>query len=166
MSGLLDYLERAMTGPIVTQQHFNMKVLIPNIRKIVKEFVITYDPKDPVSSDDALADHLYEASIEFLTRTGLYCDDTNRIIRFDRKEIEQGLADYREAGTFGEGRDRSMLKPRKPEDRNPPWCHTGTGIVATSEEIAEAQVEGYASVPQANSISIPALSTVSSEAFR
>ncbi len=160
MPGLLDYLERAVTGPILTQKDFQMKVLIPNVRKIVKQFDITYDPRDPVPSDDALADRLYEASIEFLARTGLYCSDTNRIIRFDRKEIAQGLANYPEAGTFGEGRDRSTLKPRKPEDRNPPWCHTGTGIVATSEEIAMAQVEGYAGVPHANSISIPALNTV------
>ncbi len=160
MPDLLDYLERTVTGPIVTQQNFNMKVLIPNIRNIAREFEIKYDPNNPVPSDNRLAGRLYEASIEFLVRTGLYCNDTNRIIRFDRKEIEQGLADYREAGTFGEGRDRSTLKPRKPEDRNPPWCHTGTGIVATSEEIAMAQVEGYAGVPQANSISIPALDTV------
>lgn len=160
MPSLLDYLERAVTGPILTQKDFHMKVLIPNIRKIVKEFDIKYDPKDPVPSDDALADRLYEASIEFLSMTGLYCADTNRIIQFHRKEIEKGLEDYREAGTFGEGRDRSVLRPRKPGDKNPPFCHIGTGTVATSEEIAMAQVEGYASIPQANSISIPALSSV------
>jgi methylamine--corrinoid protein Co-methyltransferase len=160
MPSLFDYLERSLTGPILSQKDFQMKVLIPNIRKIVKEFDIKYDPKDPVSSDDALANHLYEASIEFLSRTGLYCNDTNRIIKFDRKEIEKGLKDYSEVGTFGEGRDRSILKPRKPGDKNPPWCHIGAGTIATSEEIAMAQVEGYAGIPHANSISIPALETV------
>ena len=160
MPSLFDYLERSVTGPILTQKDFHMNVLIPNIRKIVKEFDIKYDPNDPVPSDDALADRLYEASIEFLAMTGLYCADTNRIIQFDRKEIEKGLEDYQKAGTFGEGRDRSVLKPRKPGDKNPPFCHIGTGTVATSEEIAMAQVEGYAGVPQANSISIPALSSV------
>jgi methylamine--corrinoid protein Co-methyltransferase len=106
MPSLLDYLERSVTGPILTQKDFHMNVLIPNIRKIVKEFDIKYDPNDPVPSDDVLADRLYEASIEFLAMTGLYCADTNRIIQFDRKEIEKELEDYREAGTFGEGRDR------------------------------------------------------------
>ena len=45
MPGLLDYLERAVTGPILTQKDFQMKVLIPNVRKTVKEFEITYDPR-------------------------------------------------------------------------------------------------------------------------
>jgi len=42
-----------------------------------------------------------------------------------------------------------------------PWLNVGTGIVASSEEIAMAQVEGYGSIPGANSVSIPALSHVS-----
>jgi methylamine--corrinoid protein Co-methyltransferase len=41
-----------------------------------------------------------------------------------------------------------------------PWCHVGAGIVASSEEIAMAQVEGYAGIPQAHSISIPAFGQV------
>ena len=160
MPSLLDYLERSVTGPIFTKKDFHMNVLIPNIRKIVKEFDIKYNPNDPVPSDDALADRLYEASIEFLGMTGLYCDGTNRIIKFDRKEIEKGLEDYREAGTFGEGRDRSTLTPRRPEDCKLPWCHIGNGTVVTSEEIAMAIVEGFAGIPQARSISIPTLDNV------
>ena len=142
MPSLFDYLERSVTGPILTQKDFHMNVLIPNIRKIVKEFDIKYDTNDPVPSDDALADRLYEASIEFLALTGLYCDGTNRVIAFDRNEIKKGLKNYQHAGTFGEGRDRSTLTPRKPGDRNLPWCYIGTDTVATSEEIAMAQVGG------------------------
>jgi methylamine--corrinoid protein Co-methyltransferase len=36
----------------------------------------------------------------------------------------------------------------------------GAGIVASSEDVAMAQVEGYGSIPQANSISIPAFGQV------
>ncbi len=160
MPSLFDYLERAFTGPIMTQKDFHLKVLIPNIRKIVKEYEITYDPAVPVPSDDQMADRLFTGAIDFLERTGLYCSSTNRIVLFHKDEILRDLSHYREAGTFGEGRDRATLKPRRPGDTTPPWCHIGTGIVATSEEIALAQVEGYAQVVQANSISIPALETV------
>ncbi len=160
MPSLFDYLERAFAGPIMMQRDFHMKTLIPNIRKIVKEYEIIYDPAEPVPSDDRLADRLFAASIDFLERTGLYCSSTNRIVPFLKNEILRELSQYREGGTFGEGRDRATIKPRKPGDLNPPWCHVGTGIMATSEEIAQAQVEGYAKVVQANSISIPALETV------
>ncbi|MFH2076226.1 MAG: monomethylamine:corrinoid methyltransferase [Pseudomonadota bacterium] len=160
MPSLFDYLERAFAGPIMMQKDFHMKVLIPNIRKIVKEYEITYDPAAPVPSDDRLADRLFAAAIDFLERTGLYCNSTNRIVPFCKNEILRDLSHYREGGTFGEGRDRATITPRRPGDSNPPWCHIGTGIVTTSEEIALAQVEGYAQVAQANSISIPALETV------
>ena len=160
MPSLFDYLERAITGPIMSQKDFQMKVLIPNIRKVVKEFQIIYTPDEPVSSDNDLADRLFEAAIEFLAHTGLYCEGTNRVIQFDRDEIREGLKNYRQAGTFGEDRDRSMLTPRKPEDAQLPWCHLGNGIVATSEEIAMALVEGFAEIPQARSITMPTLDTV------
>lgn len=160
MPSLFDFLERAVTGPIMTRKDFQMKVLIPNIRNVVKKFQITYTPDEPVSSDDGLADRLFDAAIDFLAATGLYCDGTNRVIRFEHDEIRQGLKSYRQAGTFGEGRDRSVLTPRKPEDANPPWCHLGNGIVATSEEIAMSLVEGFAEIPQARSIAMPTLETV------
>lgn len=160
MPDLLDYMKRALSGPLMSQEEFHLNVLIPNVRDIIEAFDITYNPKEPVPEDNALADRLYAAAIEFLIRTGLYCADTNRVIRFERAEIEYGLKNYRQAGTFGEGLDRTRLTPRQPEDRTPPFCHIGTGIVATSEEIALAQVEGYAGVAQANSVSIPALASV------
>lgn len=62
MPSLLDYLERSVTGQILTQKDFHMNVLIPNIRKIVKEFDIKYDPNDPVPSDDAIPKGGYRGS--------------------------------------------------------------------------------------------------------
>ncbi len=160
MTNFLDFMERATTGPILSEDDFNMKTLIPNIRKVVKEFDIRYDRKNPVPADDTFADRLFEAAIEFLTRTGLYCDATNRIIQLDRAEIVEAIENLPAGSVFGEGREQRLFKPRKPEDPRPPWCHVGAGIVASSEEIAMAQVEGYGSIPQANSISIPAFSRV------
>jgi len=153
-------MERAFTGPIMMQKDFHMKILIPNIRKIIKEYELQYDSTVPVPADDQSADRLFAGAIDFLERTGLYCNSTNRIVPFFRNEIIRDLGNYREGGTFGEGRERSTIKPRQPGDSNPPWFHIGTGIVATSEEIAMAQVEGYAQVSQANSISIPAVEKV------
>jgi methylamine--corrinoid protein Co-methyltransferase len=160
MPNLLDFMNRATTGPILTEYEFNMKRLIPNVRKIVREFEIRYTPGNPVPSDDVLADRLFEAAIEFIVRTGIYCDDTNRVIQFERNEILQAVKNLPAGATFGEGRDRCFFKPRVPDDGNQPWYHVGTGIVASSEDIVLAQVEGYGSIAQANSISIPALNQI------
>lgn len=160
MPSFLDFMERATGGPRISEPEFMKKILIPNVRKVVKEFEIQYTPRDPVPSDNGTADRLFKGAIEFLTRTGVYCDATNRIIRVDRKEIEEAITHCSGGGTFGEGRDRRVFGPRSPEDKNPPWCHVGAGIVASSEEVAMAQVEGYGSIPRANSISIPAFNQV------
>ena len=160
MPTLIDFMERATTGPLLTEDDFNMKSLIPNVRKIVREFDICYTPEVPVVSDDELADRLFEAAIEFVTHTGVYCDDTNRVIRFERQEILDAIANLPDGSTFGEGRDRRFFQPRQPEDSRPPWCHVGTGVVASCEDIALSQVGGYGSISQASSISIPAFNRV------
>jgi len=160
MADLLDFIERAITAPIIPENDFYMKTLIPNIRKIVKEFDLRYSPDNPIIQDDVFADRLFEAAIEFLVSTGIYCDDTNRVIQLGRDEILGAVKNFPGESTFGEGQDRNVFRPRKPEDENPPWCHVGTGIVASSEDIALAQIEGYGSIQQANSISIPAFNKV------
>ncbi len=160
MPNLIDFMERATSGPIVSEDDFNMKSLIPNVRKTVKEFNIHYTAENPVPADDGFADRLFEAAIEFVVRTGVYCDDTNRVIQFERDEIKGAVENLPEGSHFGEGRDRRFFRPRKPEDERTPWYHVGTGIVASSEDIALAQIEGYGRIPQANSISIPAFNRV------
>jgi methylamine--corrinoid protein Co-methyltransferase len=160
MPDLIDFMERATQGPILTENDFNLKVLIPTIRKTVREFDLQYKPQDPVPGDDTFADRLYAAAIELLVRTGIYCDGTNRLIRFERQEILEALANLPEGAWFGEGHDRRLFRPRRPGDPRPPWCHVGTGIVASSDDLAISVVEGYGAIPQASSISIPAFNRV------
>lgn len=160
MPNLIDFMERAVSGPIVLENDFNLKQLIPNIRKILKDFSLTYTAETPVPGDDDFADRLFAAAIEFVIQTGIYCDDTNRVIQFERDEILAAIQNLPGGSYFGEGRDRKKFVPRNPEDEKKPWCHIGTGIVASSEDIALAQVAGYGGIPQANSISIPAFNRI------
>ncbi|MFH2076228.1 MAG: monomethylamine:corrinoid methyltransferase [Pseudomonadota bacterium] len=154
-------MRRAATGPIMAEKDFMMKRLIPAIRETLKTYDIIPDMADPVSKDDALADRLFQAAYSLLTRTGVYCEATNRVIELDDREMLQDVARF-DVGksSFGEGRDRRCFKARKPDDGNLPWLHVGAGIVASSEAVAEAQVEGYASLPEACSVSIPAFGSI------
>ena len=58
MSNILDVYERTTTGSVMTEHDFDMKVFIPEIRKVVKEYGIAYDRKNPIPSDDVAADNL------------------------------------------------------------------------------------------------------------
>ncbi len=60
MPNFLDFIERANSGPTLTEKDFNMGSLIPNVRDLVKEYDISLDKENPISSDDAMADRLWK----------------------------------------------------------------------------------------------------------
>ena len=160
MLTLLDIMERATKGPILSEDAFNMKVLIPNVRRLVNEYEIRYDRESPVMIDDKMADRLFAAALAFLIQTGVYCEATNRLIEVGKEEVLEAVEALPEGSVFGEGVDRREYRARSTEDENPPWCQVGSGVVATSEEVAMAQVEGFGSIAQARSVCVPALNRV------
>ncbi len=73
MPSLFDYLERSVTGPIMTQKDFQMKILIPNVRKIVNEFDIKYDSKNEAIEGTILtSSSLLEGTIKVSKKDGDY----------------------------------------------------------------------------------------------
>ena len=70
MPSFLDFMERATTGPMLSEHEFNRKILIPNVRKAAKEFEIRYAPESPVPSDDGLSDHLKGGGTDSASTTG------------------------------------------------------------------------------------------------
>ncbi len=65
MISFSNVVDRALTGPICTERDFELGIFVPNLRKIVEKYDIKYDPQNPVSADDDLADRVWEAGIEF-----------------------------------------------------------------------------------------------------
>ena len=160
MSNILDVYERTTTGPVMTEHDFDMKVFIPEIRKVVKKYGIAYDRKNPIPSDDVAADNLYEAALDFMTQAGVYCMDTSRHIQFTREEILRAVKDVPRTCLLGEGKEAKVFGLRKPDDRKIPYILVGSGIVFTREENATNVVEGYVSIPEVDCINIPTLSKI------
>ncbi|MDR3578041.1 MAG: monomethylamine:corrinoid methyltransferase [Anaerolineaceae bacterium] len=156
----LDVFERALNGPLMSEQDFNLKLLIPCLKKIVKDYGIHYNPENPVPSSDDSADALFNAAVDLVEQVGFYCKDTNRLIKFDRMEIYEAV--HKAAGICyaGEGKDARTFGMRKPEDGRLPWLHVGSGIVATREEWITSLISSYAAIPEANSISISSLDSL------
>jgi len=160
MLNFLDVYERAIKGPVMSEKDFDMKVFIPALDKIVKAYGITYDRENPVPSDDKAADRLYQAAVDFFSRVGVYCQDTNRVMRFSRDEILDAVKEAPGRCYAGEGKDAGVFGMRKPDDPKPPWFHVGSGIVATTEEMNTHKIEAYASIAEVNSISVAALDRI------
>ena len=160
MLNFLDIYDRALKGPIMSEEEFNMKVFIPGLKGVVKNYEVRYDKENPVPSDDKAADNLFEAAVDFMSQVGVYCQDTNRIIQFSRDEILKVLKEAPGRCFVGEGKEAGVFGTRRPDEQKRPWLHVGSGIVATSEEMATNLIEGYGSIREANSISISALDSI------
>jgi len=154
-------MERAFTGPLCSEQDFELQVFVPNLRRVVDKYAIKYDPENPVPADDELADRVWAAAMEFLSETGVYCTDTERIIRFTNDEIEQAFKEGPCGVVFGEGKDAKAMPRRLPEDKTPPWCSVGAGGSPVSSEWNLLNlVKTYAKNPLGDSITTPSLTKV------
>jgi hypothetical protein len=154
-------VERAFTGPICTERDFDLGIFVPNLRKVVEKYGIKYDPQNPVPADDDLADRVWEAAIEFLIETGVYCLDTERRIMFTREDIESALESEPRGSVFGEGKDAKVMPRRRPEDEAKPWCSGGgAGCPISTDWILLNIVKGSAENPNGDSIATPCLTVV------
>ncbi|MGD2144028.1 MAG: monomethylamine:corrinoid methyltransferase, partial [Anaerolineae bacterium] len=160
MLNFLDGYERALVGPIMSEQDFETKVFIPTLRKIVEAHGIAYDEDNPVPSDDDAADKLFGAAVDFLSQVGVYCQGTNRIIQFSEDEILEAVGKASGRCLAGEGKDAGVFEMRRPDERKPPWHHLGSGIVASSEEAMTNLIEGYGTIAEADSVAISTLDNI------
>lgn len=160
MIGYTEICHRAHNGPTMSAEFFDLDVVFTNTRKVCEKYKIVYNPQIPIPSDDDLADRVFAAAIDFVVDVGAYCPDTNSVIKFTRDEVLEAVANVRGRCIMGEGKDRYVWTPRKPDSDTAPWYHVGTGIVNTDERISSNLVKAYAEIKQANSMSVPALETI------
>jgi methylamine--corrinoid protein Co-methyltransferase len=155
MLSFMEVIDRAVDGPLMSDQDYYLKRFVPELNKVIQQYKIKFNPETPLPSDDALADTIFDAAVDFFARVGAYCPDTSRVMEFTKDEILQAAAKAPAESTFGEGPDRKIMRSRKPDEHTEPWYHCGGGIYTTSEAVFMAQVEGLASIHKANSLSIP-----------
>ncbi len=112
-----------MEGPFTSENDFDLNIFVPKLREVTYD--IKYDPENPLSCDDDLADRVFKAGIELFADVGIYCVDTERIIKFTEEEILEGLAEAPRSPVFGDGSDAKALVARKPESDIDPGAFSG-----------------------------------------
>jgi len=151
---------RIENGSTMSAETFDLDVVFANASKLCEKYKITYDPACPVPSDDDLADRVFQAGVDFVVETGVYCPDRSSVIWFTRDEVLEAIENSRGRCIMGEGKDRFEWTPRLPDSNTNPWYHVGTGIVNTDEHIIFNLARSYAQIEQANSVSVPALEKI------
>ncbi len=154
MAGLhFDTLDRLNDGPRVHESDFD-KSIFPRVKELIAKYEIRYDPLTPVPADDAMADRLFSAGLEFAVEKGLWVLDTQKVIKFTRAEIWRVLENLHSPLWFGHAKDQVCLSPRKPESSIRPLVLGGAaGSSVTEGEIYTKLMMGYALEPTIDMIS-------------
>lgn len=109
---------KADEGPFYKDQgEWMLKSFIPNIRRVVKEYNIKYDGHTIVNQDDDLADRVWAAAKDFFVSTGVYNQDTHRVMQFTEREVNEVLYTKRPKYLIGAGHDQRWLRVRAVEDK-------------------------------------------------
>ena len=166
MAELLEIYERAEHGAGMSGECFDLDCVYGTLKSLISKYDIKYDADNPVPSSDELADRVFAAAVDFFVECGVYVQSTKTVIHFSREEVLEAVGNYNGQCRFGEGKEARIFRSRKPDSDIRPWCHVGSGIVASSEEIASRIVEGNASIEAADSMSVNALDKVDGYSIR
>lgn len=134
MLTIWDISERTQTGPIIKEVDYDKKIL-KKARELVKEYNIKFDKECIIPKDTSILDDVYNAAMNYLLDMGIFCRDTNRLVKFEDSEIRERLKTAPIELTLGRGKDSVLLKHRKGSDKRPPVIVGAGGGVPTSEEI-------------------------------
>jgi methylamine--corrinoid protein Co-methyltransferase len=102
--------------------------------RLKREFDIRYDPENPIPCDDAMADRLFGAALEFYLEVGTFCMDTGRALKFSREEVEGTLAEAPDRIIKGGGADQHLLVHRQVEGSEEPVVCGGIQTILLSDD--------------------------------
>ncbi len=154
LEGLLRMLDRAYSGDECSQEQWDMEIVPARAAEVLASHRLkkTCDRDNPVNTDDELADRFYAAGLDFAQRMGMFCVDTERVIRVSEEEIADALARHPGEVCLGIGKDAVVRRRRRPEDGQRPMI---TAIIGTpvSEDIYVDLTSAIAAIPEVDSIS-------------
>jgi methylamine---corrinoid protein Co-methyltransferase len=157
----LEIYRRATTGEICSEKDFDLKRFVPAVRRLVKKHGIVYDRTQPVPSDDDLAERVWQAGRELFLEVGVFCTDTERLIRFDPLELDQALAHAPRPVVLGSGQHAKAIPVRRPEDSIVPFFSLGAcGAGVTGEDVFMSLTQAYCELPYTDAIASPAMTQV------
>jgi len=135
MIPLIDFQQRALTGPVKKADEFDLAFSM-KLRDVVKKHNVKYDPAKLIVSDET-ADAIFEAAVELLAEVGLYHLNTLRIAQLSQDEILASAEERKQnpgKASFGQGDDEMTIAFREGSDSRAPTLYVGVAGVIKEEE--------------------------------
>lgn len=147
MVSICEIYDRAISGPYVEENVFDLKILKPRVVQLVKEYDIRFDPKQIVPKDSTLIKDVAEAALNLLCDVGVYCTDNGHIIKLSENEVKMALKCLRGRYGLGLPPDDVEVTLRIVGDRRPPLIFGGPCGGPLSEEYCTKILYSYAKEP-------------------
>jgi methylamine---corrinoid protein Co-methyltransferase len=115
----LSVLDKSENGPIIDEKEWDRHYINKSVKELVAKYDISWDKANvAVPADDALADRLFEAGMEMVLNSGVYCIDTHRRMIWDKEELEKVLQNIPDEVVIGQGDDAVLVKKRNPDENS------------------------------------------------
>ena len=134
MNSIWEVIDKAETGRYMEERDFDLQVVAKLCRDLVKEYGIGFDPAHIITSDDSLADDVFEAGLKLALEAGIFCIDTKRVIKFNEYDLREGTSSAPASLVIGQGNDSRVLYARGIEDEMDPIICGGQAGAAIPEE--------------------------------
>ena len=154
-----EVLDRVQNGPVCLEKDFDLKLLVPELRRVIKDYDICFDPAIPVPEDDTLVDSLWKAAMDFYLTVGTLCTDTHRRILFTEDEMKEALGNFPGKFTLGFGRDSREILSRQIEDPQRPFSMF-TPDITCDEDLFVPMCMAYLQEPLADGVCAPILDEI------
>jgi methylamine--corrinoid protein Co-methyltransferase len=139
-----DVLDRAEHGPYLSEEDWDLEKVAMTTQKLVQKYDLDWDPNQIVTDDPGLADTIFEAGLELAVEIGGYSRSTERILEFDRSELEAGMRNMPRELVVGTGKDARTLFAREIGDERPPLVWGGNPGAPHPEELFIPSVMSWA----------------------
>ncbi len=159
-AGVYESYNRALTGPKMTEEEWDRKVIPQTAKKLKEKYNLKFDKKMIIPTDDDLLERLYRAGLEMLVTCGILSADSDSVIKYTEEEILEAMAGAPTELTIGEGRDARRMAPRYGNDPRPPLCQGGPTGAPVSENIFRETHEAFAREPLVDCIVDGVLDTI------
>lgn len=128
-------LDKAHRGEICTVKEWDSQRVPNAVKGKLKKYELakTVNLQDPINCDDELVDRFYKAGYEMAYELGIFCQDSERIIKVTEEDLHYGFSRAPKKLILGKDKDQVVMLPRRPEDGVRPLFTAPLGIVVTED---------------------------------
>lgn len=149
MISLLEVAERAQNGPKMAEKEWDMGMFRKMQELSDRHGLKVGECERVYEVDDAYADQLFDAALDYICEMGVYCLNTNRAIQFTEEEVREACKEAPGQITVGRDRDVRTIIQREIEDSRPTNVVAG-GHSAWNEKLMplENMIKELVSIPR------------------